>query len=54
MDHSLDGDLPLDDKSPEGEATEKAAGFIGVPGKPLLLAGLILNPPNTADKIKGP
>jgi hypothetical protein len=27
------------------EATVEAAGFIGVPGKPLLLAGVILNPP---------
>jgi hypothetical protein len=46
--------LSVDHKSPESEATEKAAGFIGVPGKPLLLAGLILNPPNSADEIKGP
>jgi hypothetical protein len=37
----------------QSEATVEAAGCIGVPGKPLLLAGVTLNPPNTADKIKG-
>ena len=36
----------------QSEATVEAAGFIGVPGKPLLLAGVIFNPPSTAEEIK--
>jgi hypothetical protein len=31
----------------------RSGGFYRVLGKPLLLAGVIFNPPNTAGKIKG-
>jgi hypothetical protein len=35
------------------EATVEAAGFIGVPGKPLLLAGVIFNPPKNRCLMNG-